>query len=194
MKLPNCIQVDTNMHPDIYKHLLHFAVLFDKTSLYAVSGKYLRLHSPVSLNYFIELIRDPVESPFLLTVPSDWYEKSKREERLNQAVVGWDEYDNRIIEDVGFRDVVQVPISPQIRASAWETIFRYHDFLKSEKIDERDYDGPFTSVNTAYFRANKEFEQDKKIQEQSVNQATNPARTWRNENLNAVFLVPHGLP
>src|SRR5260370_15496969 len=127
--LPVAVHVDPNMHPNLYKHLLTFAVVFDKVSLYCVSGQYLDALKPDTPTFgqFSELVSNPGTSPFLLTAPGDWYTKAIRDTRLNPLATEWHEYDNEIANNLARYGVVQVPReqSVQIRSSAMDEALRF---------------------------------------------------------------------
>jgi hypothetical protein len=129
--IPENIHVDPNMHELIYRDLIAFSLVFDRTSLYAVSGKLLDEHFPLGHEGFIQLIEDLDDSPFILTSPSDFYNQTVREKRLNQAVMGWHkQFDGWVVDNRrGTDGLIVANRSEKMRADAWKYTHKYRRFI-----------------------------------------------------------------
>lgn len=173
--LPAQIHIDPNMRPDFYANLLHFALVFDKISLYAVSGRYLEAMCPLTLGQFFELVKDPSESPFLLTAPSDWYDKHIRAERLNPLVTAWHAYDDEIAANRNRYGVVTIPSSPSVRDLGWDATLRYRDkIIVGQHLDQPDYEGPGIKVHKAFVEARSALIKDRQRLQQTMAMHSNP--------------------
>ncbi|HLJ48460.1 MAG TPA: hypothetical protein VKU01_20740 [Bryobacteraceae bacterium] len=161
LSLPSNVHVDPNMHPSLYANLLLFAVVFDKTSLYAVSGNYFYHNCPLSFEHFLDLVRDPQESPFVLTAPLEWYDKDARKDRLNPLVTAWHpDYDDVVANKQHQYGVITVRTSPKIRDKAWTAALRYHDFVAGV-LDDKDQDALSRKVAATYMAAQAQLISDR---------------------------------
>ena len=161
LSIPPYIHVDPNMHPNIYKTLLEFALVFDKVSLYAVSGNCIERYCPLKTSELIDLVNTPKEAPFILTSPTDWYSSEERKKRVNQTIMGWSEFDDRVKKDVGLENVASVSVSKVIRDEAWEATFNYTDALLKEGIDSQGYNGRHALLHNAFIKAKWQFSLDR---------------------------------
>lgn len=167
-RLPSAVHVDANMHPNIYKHILDFALVFDVTSLYAFSGHLFEEHNKLPISDFCRLLNPPENSPFMLTSPSDWYKREIRNERLNNKVVGWHDFDDTIVADQVYplNSIIHPANSQMIRDFAWSTTFRFHETLLESlesQICETNPDNVEPSIRllwSAYTRAKSAFKDD----------------------------------
>lgn len=165
--IPANIHVDPNMHELIYRDLIAFSLVFDRTSLYAVSGKLLDLYFPLGHDGFIQLIEDLDDSPFVLTAPSDFYNQTARDERLNQAVMGWHrKFDGWIVNNrAGTGGLILADRSEKMRQEAWKHTHVYHKLVcevLDNKIPARKLPANAqTQIRNAYAAAKLQFERDK---------------------------------
>ena len=158
--IPAHIHVDPNMHMGIYRHLLSFALVFDRVSLYGVSGTLLDEHFlPLKASGFRDLISVPKNPPFLLTAPSDFYNKQARIDRhLNPRIFGWHKIDEWIVGQMtdGWAGVIQADRSQAMRDTAWSNAFQYRDVIRKRL-------GKDQLLTEAYYAVQKQYEIDKAL-------------------------------
>src|SRR5260221_6664050 len=166
-RIPDNIHVDPNMHELIYQDLVPFALLFERTSLYAVSGYQLDNYFPLKHDGFISLIEWLDDTPFVLTAPNDFYDQKSRVRRLNQKVMAWHWFDDWVVRHKhGTDGLIQADRSAKMREEAWQRAETYrrvvHSIIENKtQNSNRTVQGLFVNVRDAYVEAKTQFQNDR---------------------------------